>query len=103
MTEWLNKDTFSHWQKKTTTACSLNINHILLSVLKATLAKKISFRFDHAFPKFNCNVPEFIMLVDISSSNYLRLLTLSPASGGRLNKKDGLTRYGDSHVKDKTS
>ena len=27
----------------------------------------------------------------------------SNASGGRLNKKDGLTRYGDSHVKDKTS
>ena len=24
-------------------------------------------------------------------------------SEGRLNKKDGLTRYGDSHVKDKTS
>ena len=24
-------------------------------------------------------------------------------SGGRLNKKDGLSRYGDSHVKDKTS
>ena len=24
-------------------------------------------------------------------------------TGGRLNKKDGLTRYGDSHVKDKTS
>ena len=23
--------------------------------------------------------------------------------GGRLNKKDGRTRYGDSHVKDKTS
>ena len=23
--------------------------------------------------------------------------------GGRLNKKDSLTRYGDSHVKDKTS
>ena len=23
--------------------------------------------------------------------------------GGRLNKKDGLTRYGDSHVTDKTS
>ena len=30
--------------------------------------------------------------------------TLHPkTSGGRLNKKDGLTRYGDSHVKDKTS
>ena len=25
------------------------------------------------------------------------------ATGGRLNKKDCLTRYGDSHVKDKTS
>ena len=29
------------------------------------------------------------------------LLTQLP--GGRLNKKDGLTRYGNSHVKDKTS
>ena len=28
---------------------------------------------------------------------------LANISGGRLNKKDGLTRYGDSHVKDKTS
>ena len=25
------------------------------------------------------------------------------APGGRLNKKEGLTSYGDSHVKDKTS
>ena len=32
------------------------------------------------------------------SDPYLGFLT-----GGRLNKKDGLTRYGDSHVKDKTS
>ena len=28
---------------------------------------------------------------------------VSGHSGGRLNKKDGLARYGDSHVKDKTS
>ena len=28
---------------------------------------------------------------------------IDAAPGGRLNKKDGLTRYGDSHVKDKTS
>ena len=28
---------------------------------------------------------------------------LKKEPGGRLNKKDGLTRYGDSHVKDKTS
>ena len=25
------------------------------------------------------------------------------SAGGRLNKKDGLTKYGNSHVKDKTS
>ena len=30
-----------------------------------------------------------------------RICEMSP--GGHLNKKDGLTRYGDSHVKDKTS
>ena len=30
-------------------------------------------------------------------------LVVSQNSRGRLNKKDGLTRYGDSHVKDKTS
>ena len=36
---------------------------------------------------------------DIQIANYIRH---SPA-GGRLNKKDGLTRYGNSHVKDKTS
>ena len=31
------------------------------------------------------------------------IILLAARSGGRLNKKDGLTRYGDSHVKDKTS
>ena len=30
-------------------------------------------------------------------------LKIKKNPGGRLNKKDGLTRYGDSHVKDKTS
>ena len=30
-------------------------------------------------------------------------LLIARAPGGHLNKKDGLTRYGDSHVKDKTS
>ena len=30
-------------------------------------------------------------------------LQLFSLTGGHLNKKDGLTRYGDSHVKDKTS
>ena len=31
------------------------------------------------------------------------MLSATKTAGGRLNKKDGLTRYGDSHVKDKTS
>ena len=35
------------------------------------------------------------MFIDVSAD--------VPVPGGRLNKKDGLTRYGDSHVKDKTS
>ena len=36
---------------------------------------------------------------------YVMLQSFSPMyrPGGRLNKKDGLTRYGNSHVKDKTS
>ena len=33
----------------------------------------------------------------------VRLCCQKKQTGGRLNKKDGLTRYGDSHVKDKTS
>ena len=40
------------------------------------------------------------LLQDCSNSHALAM-QLPP--GGRLNKKDGLTRYGDSHVKDKTS
>ena len=31
------------------------------------------------------------------------MYALLDGPGGRLNKKDGLTRYGNSHVKDKTS
>ena len=35
--------------------------------------------------------------------NFAMISILKVESGGRLNKKHGLTRYGDSHVKDKTS
>ena len=38
-----------------------------------------------------------------SESNAKNLTKLPSSAGGRLNKKDGLTRYGNSHVKDKTS
>ena len=34
---------------------------------------------------------------------FVWLSWVSLYTGGRLNKKDGLTRCGDSHVKDKTS
>ena len=43
---------------------------------------------------------------NFTQSHFQNLLVVSFKSydsGGRLNKKDGLTRYGDSHVKDKTS
>ena len=36
------------------------------------------------------------------TSHYPEPTNNSLRSGGRLNKKDGLTRYGNSHVKDKT-
>ena len=49
-----------------------------------------------------------LFMPTVELHNYSALLTLSvfvcvQEPGGRLNKKDGLTRYGDSHVKDKTS
>ena len=37
------------------------------------------------------------------TGHYLCTKYILGCPGGRLNKKDSLTRYGDSHVKDKTS
>ena len=37
----------------------------------------------------------------LKPKNFVVMHQTSP--GGRLNKKDGLSRYGDSHVKDMTS
>ena len=39
----------------------------------------------------------------VSKGLGMMLIAILWNPGGRLNKKDGLTRYGDSHVKDKTS
>ena len=53
----------------------------------------------------NCNSSQFYE-IQLSVSNAHRVMLiemLCQPYGGRLNKKDGLTRYGDSHVKDKTS
>ena len=42
------------------------------------------------------------ILIKISLTFVLNV-SINNNPGGRLNKKDGLTRYGNSHVKDKTS
>ena len=54
------------------------------------------------------NVSEILIKVQNFSFTKMHLKISSAkwrpfCPGGRLNKKDGLTRYGDSHVKDKTS
>ena len=48
------------------------------------------------------------IMIRFSTMYYTNILTgfhmvQKTTPGGRLNKKDGLTRCGDSHVKDKTS
>ena len=45
----------------------------------------------------------YISEQNILASSLKAEYTKTYTPGGRLNKKDGLTRYGDSHVKDKTS
>ena len=47
------------------------------------------------------NMEWLCKLLEDFMGNDRKYLTKDP--GGRLNKKDGLTRYGDSHVKYKTS
>ena len=42
-------------------------------------------------------------LLHISGETHRLKVKWQKRTGGRLNKKDGLTRYGNSHVKDKTS
>ena len=46
---------------------------------------------------------EFILNGPIDNNLALVQVMAWHQTGGRLNKKDGLTRYGNSHVKDKTS
>ena len=46
---------------------------------------------------------KYVKMCSIHAILGQHLLHVVVPSGGRLNKKDGLTTYGDSHVKDKTS
>ena len=50
-----------------------------------------------------CHIENYQPIWLMSSCGQWKTLFGARAPGGRLNKKDGLTRYGDSHVKDKTS
>ena len=49
----------------------------------------------------NWAFPDYRPVAAFKSLRFALLVNRDP--GPRLNKKDGLTRYGDSHVKDKTS
>ena len=65
----------------------ISVNHV--HPMKKDVLQKITFLS-------NCTV-------SLTKKNNTRMHIQTGLSGGRLNKKDGLTRYGDSHVKDKTS
>ena len=43
------------------------------------------------------------LLLETAGKLYFTHCQITSLPGGRLNKKDGLTRYGNSYVKDKTS
>ena len=58
--------------------------------------KYSQYSFEHVI---NLNLQIYLYGYTNVSENY----PFFKEAGGRLNKKDGLTRYGDSHVKDKTS
>ena len=58
----------------------------------------------HALPYLENDFYDLTYLVAYQFvSRAIEFSVCSKRPGGRLNKKDGLTRYGNSHVKDKTS
>ena len=79
-----------------------NFSEICVEILTFSF-KKIRFKVSSAKWRPFC-----LGLNVLTGSEYMqRTITHTVCvllcSGGRLNKKDGLTRYGNSHVKDKTS
>ena len=75
----------------------INVKHIILRLETQHkylfLAKKIYGIFPNVF----------YQKIEIYYSTGTKQFNVYWTAGGRLNKKDGLTRYGNSHVKDKTS
>ena len=57
----------------------------------------------HAGIKVSKTVIQVDLTENILSCVIFGYYDFSEGPGGRLNKKDGLTKYGNSHVKDKTS
>ena len=53
--------------------------------------------------KYTADSPRTLSISKSICSIVVQQSCFETPSGGRLNKKDGLTRYGNSHVKDKTS
>ena len=61
-----------------------------------------NYGIDLIIPEYsNFSTERFDIILTFLIPHLKTEIALKP--GGRLNKKDGLTRYGDSHVKDKTS
>ena len=82
------------------TAHELPRNHVYMIKSTIQLVKYTSWIISYSKKHFfHALAAIFQNLTTISEQNMV--ICLSP--GGRLNKKDGLTSYGDSHVKDKTS
>ena len=71
-----------------------NFSEILIEILTFSF-KKIRLKVSSAKRR------PFCLGLNVLRNYMFALITIR--SGGRLNKKDGLTRYGNSHVKDKTS
>ena len=74
-------------------SCSTQWRTYSLSALPySKISNELSRYFFHKVPE--------TLFTDGRTEERLADVRVNP--GGRLNKKDGLTRYGDSHVKDKT-
>ena len=97
----VNVNNFIEWQN------SVQQSHICLPVvgMKDTKFTPLSYHLDWYFLVSLNYIYTFSTFGSLLNSNGDWTMTRYSGSvtGGRLNKKDRLSRYGDSHVKDKTA
>ena len=74
----------------------------LVATVLENQAKLMYWKFSLSRKRNDVTTPFNLFLFKIYR-HHLYIPRATWHSGGRLNKKDGLTRYGNSHVKDKTS